>query len=125
MRSQNRQMSKQIRTALKYQVIVTLSIAVVIGGFGGVHWALSALLGGLTSLLAGATYAVMLSRVGNGSAEDALLAMLRAEAAKVLVIILLLWLVFASYSQVLGAGFIGTFIVTTLIFSLAIFFRPN
>ena len=119
------QISGQIRAILKYQAIATLSIALIVGGIGGMHWGVSALLGGLISLLGGVTYGAMLSRVGKGSAENALIGMLRAESAKILVIVLLLWLVFSSYSQVFGAGFIGTFIVTTLIFSLAIFTRQK
>ena len=119
------QISGQIRAALKYQAMITISIVLVIGSIGGVHWGGSALLGGLISLLGGVTYGVILSRVGMGSAENALGIMMRAEAAKILVIVLLLWLVFESYTQVFGAGFIGTFIVTTLIFSLAIFIRPT
>lgn len=117
--------SKQIRVVLKYQAIVTLLIALIIGGMGGMHWGFSALLGGLISLLGGATYGVMLSRVGKGSAENALVGMMRAESAKITVIVLSLWLVFSSYAEVFGAGFIGTFIVTTLIFSLAIFIRQK
>ena len=119
------QIRGQIRAVLKYQAIFTILIALVIGSIGGVHWGISALLGGLISLLGGLTYSAMLSRVGRGSAEDALVGMIRAESAKILVIVLLLWLVFASYEQVFAAGFIGTFIVTTLIFSLAIFIRPT
>ena len=119
------QIRGQIRAVLKYQAISTISIALVIGSIGGVHWGISALLGGLISLLSGLTYSAMLSRVGRGSAEDPLVGMMRAESAKILVIVLLLWLVFASYEQVFAAGFIGTFIVTTLIFSLAIFIRPT
>lgn len=122
---QNGQMNKQIRAVLKYQAITTLFIALVIGGLGGVHWAISAMLGGIVSLLGGATYGLMLSRVGRDSAENALLGMMRAESAKIVVIILLLWLVFAGYEEVFGAGFIGTFIITTLIFSLAVFIRDK
>ncbi len=119
------QIARQIRTALKIQVVVTLLIAMFIGGIGGIHWGVSALLGGLISVLGGATYGLLLARVGKSSAEGALIAMLRAESAKILVIVLLLWLVFASYAQVFGAGFIGTFIITTLIFSFAIFIRQK
>lgn len=119
------QVSEQIRAVLKYQAITTLSIALVIGGMGGVHWGISALLGGLISLLSGVAYGIMLSRVGKGSAENALVGMLRAESAKLMVIVLLLWLVFAGYEDVFGAGFIGTFIITTLIFSLAVFIRDK
>lgn len=119
------QITKQIRTALKIQGVLTLLIALVIGGIGGIHWGVSALLGGLISVLGSVTYGVLLARVGKGSAENALLGMMRAESAKLLVIILLLWVVFASYEKVFGAGFIGTFIVTTLIFSLAVFIRDK
>ena len=119
------QISAQIRTVLKYQAVVTLLIALIIAGMGGMHWGISALLGGLISLLGGMMYGVMLSRAGKGSAENALLVMMRAEIAKILVIVLLLWLVLAVYEEVFGAGFIGTFIITTLIFSLAVFIRDK
>ena len=122
---QNLQINKQLHAVLKYQAIATLAIALAIGGMGGVHWGISALLGGLISLLGGLTYGAMISRVVKGSAEQALVRMMRAESVKILVIVLLLWLVFASYEQVFGAAFIGTFIITTLIFSLAIFIRQK
>ncbi len=125
LRLQNSQMNMQIRAVLKYQAVATLLIAAVIGGIGGLHWGISAVLGGMISLLGGATYGMMLARVGKASAETALLGMMRAESAKILVIVLLLWLVFAGYEQVFGAGFIGTFIVTTLIFSVAVFIREK
>ncbi len=125
LRLQNSQMNMQIRAVLKYQAVATLLIAAVIGGIGGLHWGISAVLGGMISLLGGATYGMMLARVGKASAETALLGMMRAEFAKILVIVLLLWLVFAGYEQVFGAGFIGTFIVTTLIFSVAVFIRDK
>ncbi len=125
LRLQNSQMNMQIRAVLKYQAVATLLIAAVIGGIGGLHWGISAVLGGMISLLGGATYGMMLARVGKASAETALLGMMRAESAKILVIVLLLWLVFAGYEQVFGAGFIGTFIVTTLIFSVAVFIRDK
>lgn len=118
-------MSKQIRTVLEYQVIVTISIAVIIGSIGGAHWGVSALLGGFVSLLGGVTYGLLLSRVGKGSAENALVSMMRAELAKIVVIVLLLWLILAGYDKIFGAGFIGTFIITTLIFSLAVFIRDK
>ncbi len=125
LRLQNSQMNMQIRVVLKYQAVATLLIAAVIGDIGGLHWGISAVLGGMISLLGGATYGMMLARVGKASAETALLGMMRAESAKILVIVLLLWLVFAGYEQVFGAGFIGTFIVTTLIFSVAVFIRDK
>ncbi len=119
------QISSQIRAVLKYQAICTLFIALVLGGIGGLHWGVSAVLGGTVGFLGGATYGAMLARVGTGSAEVALAGMMRAESAKILVILLLLWAVFAGYEKIFGVGFIGTFILTTLIFSSAVFIREK
>ena len=56
-------------------------------------------------------------------AWDGLGQILKAEGAKVLVIIVSLWLVLATYKEVVMLGFIGTFILAVIIFSMAIFLR--
>lgn len=56
-------------------------------------------------------------------AWDGLGHILKAEGAKVLVIVVLLWLVLATYKEVVLLGFIGTFILSVIIFSMAIFIR--
>lgn len=121
-------MSQQIRRVIQYQAVATVLLALVSAVIGGFHAGLSAVLGGLVSVLAGLVYGFLISRTGKfgvGAAEKALIAMLRAEAAKIVVIVLLLWLVFSQYPDVVGAAFIGSFVVTTLIFSLAIFIRQK
>jgi ATP synthase protein I len=89
------------------------------------HAAVSALLGGMISVVAGWVFAV----VGNGgatrSAGAALLGMLRAEAAKVGLMVLLLWLVLTFYRDVVVPGLIGSFVATVLIFAMAIFVRES
>jgi ATP synthase protein I len=45
----------------------------------------------------------------------------KAEAVKVVVIVLMLWLVLTLYKDVVAVGFIGTFAVTVLIFGMALF----
>jgi ATP synthase protein I len=50
---------------------------------------------------------------------------LRAEAAKIMVAVLLLWLVFATYKQVVAVGFIGSFAVSILLFGMAFFVREE
>ena len=52
-----------------------------------------------------------------------MLALLRAEAVKVAVIVALLWLVLSSYKDVVVVGFIGSFIVSVGILGLAILAR--
>ena len=43
--------------------------------------------------------------------------------AKVLVAVLLLWFVFATYKDVVAIGFIGSFAISILIFGMAFFVR--
>jgi F0F1-type ATP synthase assembly protein I len=115
--------NQQILAVLKIQAVVTLAGALALGGLGGLHWGVSGLLGGLVSLAAGLTYGIVISRIVRGSAERALLGALRAEAAKILVIVVGLWSVFATYDKVFGVGFIGVFVLTTVVFSFAVFIR--
>jgi ATP synthase protein I len=61
-----------------------------------------------------------------GKAESAggvLLIALGAEAVKIGLIVVLLWLVLAMYREVVVLVFIGTFTATVLIFAMALFVR--
>jgi ATP synthase protein I len=49
--------------------------------------------------------------------------MFRAEAAKILVIIALLWLVLSTYHEAVLPAFLAAFIVTVLLFRVALFVR--
>jgi len=63
-----------------------------------------------------------------GKAESAggiLLVVLRAEAVKLGLIVILLWLVLATYRDVVATAFLGSFVTTVLIFSMAFFVRDN
>ena len=48
---------------------------------------------------------------------------LRAEAVKVGLVVLLLWLVLANYAEAIVTVVIGSFVVTLLIYSMAFFVR--
>jgi ATP synthase protein I len=100
-------------------------MALVAGLLGGMHAAVSALLGGIISVVAGWVFAV----IGDGGAAKsggvALLGMLRAEAAKVGLMVLLLWLVLTLYRDVVVPGLIASFVATVLIFAMAIFVRES
>lgn len=117
--------SKPILTVLRWQAYATLAMTLIAGLLGGIHAAVSALLGGMISVVAGWVFAV----VGRGgaarSAGDAVLGMLRAEAAKIGLMVLLLWLVLTFYRDVVVPGLIGSFVATVLIFAMAIFVRES
>ena len=83
--------TKPIRTVLRWQVIATAVVAGVAGIVAGGHGAISAALGGLVNVAAGVTYGWLLGwRLGTTAVPDAgssLVAMFRAEAGKILVIV--------------------------------------
>jgi ATP synthase protein I len=93
------------------------------GWLAGVPGAISAALGGAVALAGGIAFALFMPRKVCPTAWDVLSRMLRAETAKVGVIVMLLWLVLTVYKEIVMVGFIGTFIIAVIVFSLAIFVR--
>jgi ATP synthase protein I len=101
-----------------------LSQTAKIGGLlAGVDGALSAALGGAVSVCAGWVSAVVAAKGKAQSAGEVLYGALRAEAVKIGLIVLLLWLVLATYDSVVPLALIGSFVATVLIFTLAFFVR--
>ena len=79
---------------------------------------LSAVLGGGIGVMGVWVFALMSSRGGPGSSGVVRVA-LRAEAAKVIVIVLLLWLAFAGYRDMMVPAFFGAFMVSVLLSGIA------
>ena len=102
-----------------------MAIALLAGAWSGWNSAWSALLGGAVSLAAGVAFAVTL-RLSLGDGRPAgpvkpLRAMLRAEAAKVIVIVGGLALVLKTVDGIVHAAFFGAFMVAVVVFSMAFF----
>jgi len=85
----------------------------------------SAALGGLVSFVAGLGFAAVASASRKDSVGLAMLAALRAEAVKIVLIVALLWVVLSVYKSVVIVAFIGTFTVTVIVFALALFVREK
>ena len=121
--------SKPLRTVLRWQLYATAASMFIAAIWMGTHGAMSALAGGLVNVTAGAASALLASagrQAGRRpSAGAALVTLMRAEAAKVALIVVQLWLVLALYEQVVPAFFFGTFILTVIIFSMSIFVRSR
>jgi ATP synthase protein I len=119
--------TKPIRTVLKWQLVATVAIAVIAGIWAGEQGMISAVLGGLVNVVAGAVYAFLLGLGQRARAVpdvgSALSAMLRAEAAKILVIVGGLWIVLSAYKDVVPAAFFTAFAITVIVFSMAFFVR--
>jgi len=119
--------TKPIRTVLLWQFVATLAMAAIAGVWAGGHGAISALLGGGVNFAAGVVYAFLLGVGLRGrpvpDVGTSLFAMLRAEAAKILVIVGGLVLVLTTYRDLVPAVFFTAFVVTVIVFSMAIFVR--
>jgi ATP synthase protein I len=120
-----RTLSKPIRTVLRWQLIATLALTLVAAAAIGVHGALSVALGGSVSVCAGLVSGFVASLGKAESAGGVLIGALRAEGIKIGLIVVLLWLVLAAYKDVVALAFLGTFILTALIFSVAFVVRDR
>ncbi|HET7298746.1 MAG TPA: ATP synthase subunit I [Burkholderiales bacterium] len=118
-----RSLSKPIRTVIAWQAAATLAMTLAGAAFIGTHGAVSAAAGGLVSIIAGLAAASIAARGSGNSAGGILVGALRAEAVKIGLVVLLLWLVLANYADVIVVVVIGSFVVTMLIFAMAFFVR--
>jgi len=115
--------TRPFRAVLVWQASATLVIAAIAGVWAGFDGALSALLGGVINLSAGVVYAFVLAVAPGKTAGATMVAMFRAEAAKILVIIGQLWLVLATYKEAVLPALLAAFVVTVLLFRIALFVR--
>ena len=115
--------SKPVRIVLVWQVVVTALLAAIAGLVAGFHGAASAILGGAVGFAAGLAFAMVMQSGVMQSADRAVVTALRAEAIKIGLAVLLLWLVLALYKDVVLIVFIGSFIFSILVFSMAFFVR--
>ena len=114
---------KSFRAVLRWQLLVTSSIAAVSGVAIGSNGAISAMLGGTVMMVANSVYAAMTGGKKLRSAGDALRTLIRAEAAKIGVIVLQLWMVLTAYEAMVPVVFFGTFVIAVLLYSVALLVR--
>lgn len=117
--------SKPIRTVLRWQIYATLALVALAGILAGAHGALSAAFGGAVSVCAGWASAKVAATGRGDSAGGVLVAAIKAEGVKLGVLALLLWLVLTTYAEVVVPAFLGSFVATVLIFSMAFFVREE
>jgi ATP synthase protein I len=118
-------LSKPIRTVLRWQLIVTAALALGAAAVAGPDGALSAALGGMISICAGLVSAVVASWGKAESAGGVLLGALRAEGIKIGLMVILLWLVLATYRDVVALALLASFALTMLIFTMAFVVRDH
>ena len=74
-------------------------------------------------MIAGWVYGWRVSQGEARNAGEALRTMFRAEGIKVLLIVVQLWMVLASYRDIVHVAFFATFVVTVGVFAAAIAVR--
>ena len=118
-----RHLKKPVLTVLRWQLAATAILMLIAALIAGGHGAASALAGGLVSITAGLASALVASMGNAKSAGGVVLGALRAEAVKLGLAVVLLWLVLVNYSQAVAGALIAAFVVTLLIFAMAFFVR--
>lgn len=113
--------NRPLRIVLYWQLLVAIVLSIICGLALGLSGGVSSLLGGLVSIVSSGVYAIMVSRHKGYTASGTLRTALRAEAVKITLIVLLLWLVFKFYVNVNALAFVGTFILTVIVYSMALF----
>lgn len=118
---------KPLRTVLRWQLYATAASMFIAGIWVGPHGVLSALLGGLINVTAGTVFGWVAARSRRTKATpgEAMVALMRAEAAKVALIVIQLWIVLVTYKQMVAGAFFGTFVLTVIFFSMAFFVRER
>jgi len=118
-----RRLGRPVLTVLRWQIAATAALVVTAALIAGMHGAFSALAGGLISITAGVAAALVASMGSKKSAGGVVMGALRAEAVKIGLAVLLLWLVLVNYGEAVVGALIATFVVTLLIFAMAFFVR--
>nr|MBA3757076.1 ATP synthase subunit I [Nitrosomonas sp.] len=70
-------------------------------------------------------FAVIISQHEGYTASGAIRTAVKAEIIKICLIVILLWVALKSYEGINALIFIGTFILTTLVHSMALFVSDN
>lgn len=114
---------KPILTVIRWQAVTTVLLSGLAAFAFGFHWALSTALGGLVSICGAFVFLVIASRAHPRSPEAGLYVALKAQAAKIGSMLALLLAILFIYKSVVVLALIATFLITVIIFSLALFVR--
>lgn len=117
-----RHLNKPIRVVFRWQLAAAVVLTLAGGLLAGKHGAISAAAGAGASIIAGLVSAHVASWSGK-SAGGVLLGALRAEAVKIGLAVLLVWVLLTFYAEVVVLAVLASFVTTMVIFSMAFFVR--
>jgi ATP synthase protein I len=106
---------------IKMQLIVTIVIGLAAFALAGLHSAISVLAGGGSAILGGFFASLLATGKRHQDAGSILIKLLKAEAVKIVVIVLVLWLTFKFYSSLVPFALIIGLAGAALLSGAAIF----
>lgn len=112
-------LKRPFRLVLVWQCIATALIAMASGLLAGGESAWSAVMGGGIGVAGMLAFSLMAGR-RSATTAGAVSVALRAEAVKIGVIVLLLWLAFAGQRDIAVLPFFGAFVVSVLLSGIAL-----
>ena len=104
--SGNTDSNKVFKKMLQWQLMATLAVAVAAAIISGAHAGFSALLGGITVVI-GAYFASKIAQRSSKEAATVLVNLLKAEAVKIVIIVVLLFIAFKVYKQLVPFALIA------------------
>jgi F0F1-type ATP synthase assembly protein I len=107
----------------RWQVLATAIVAAIAGGLSGWQGAFSGALGGFVNVSAGLVFAAVARLARSRGAGGTVMAMIHAEAGKIMAIVVQLWLILTAYHDVVHAAFFAAFVLTVLVTQAAILIR--
>lgn len=107
--------NQAFKKAARWQIIVTLTFCVVYLLISSANAALSSFFGGMTALIGGYAGVMMTRSRVDQSAGSVLIALLKAEATKIMVICLLLLAIFKLYNGLVPLALIGGLAASVLV----------
>ncbi|MCX7192462.1 MAG: ATP synthase subunit I [Proteobacteria bacterium] len=107
--------NQAFKKAARWQIIVTLAFCAIYLLFSSVNAAISSFLGGAAALTGGYAGVLMTRRRVDQSAGSVLVALLKAEATKIMVICLQLLMIFKLYNGLVPIALIGGLAASVLV----------
>lgn len=107
--------NQAFKKAARWQIVATLTICLVALLLTGVHAAISSFLGGMTALIGGFAGVQMTRQRVDQSPGSVLIALLKAELTKIMVISLQLLVIFKLYNGLVPLALIGGLAASVLV----------
>jgi len=91
---------------IKMQIVALLIVGFATFAFAGLHGGLSAIAGGFAAIVGGYFASFVASDKPHQDASSILIRLIKAEAIKILIIVLMLWLTFKLYKNLVPLALI-------------------